>query len=110
MWVGSRGSDLQMETQLIILQTNERNSYAVIIPLIEGNFRSAIQPGNDRGEVILCVESGSTKVKAKNFSACAYLHVGHNPYDIYPEGCVCSSSCSLGNFQAFGRENVAKNY
>ncbi|KAL5852220.1 hypothetical protein ACOSQ3_007338 [Xanthoceras sorbifolium] len=89
MWVGSSGSDLQMETQLVLVQVPELNSYVVIIPLIEGDFRSAIHPGsgdgddhNNVGEVILCVESGSIKVKAKSFSSCAYFHVGANPFDV----------------------------
>ncbi|KAK6913670.1 LOW QUALITY PROTEIN: Glycosyl hydrolases 36 [Dillenia turbinata] len=83
MWVGSNGSDLQMETQLILLQLQEpnSNSYVLILPLIEGNFRAAIHPGNE-GEVILCVESGSTQVKANSFSSCAYFHVGDNPFDL----------------------------
>ena len=38
MWVGSSGSDLQMETQLILLQLPELNSFAVLIPLIEAIF------------------------------------------------------------------------
>lgn len=81
MWVGSNGSDLQMETQLVMLQVPEINSYALILPLIEENFRSAIHPGSN-DEVILCVESGSTKVKGTTFSSCVYLHVGDNPYDL----------------------------
>ncbi|GMY27934.1 stachyose synthase-like [Fagus crenata] len=83
MWVGSNGSDLQMETQLVMLQVPEINSYALILPLIEENFRSAIHPGsNDDVHVILCVESGSTKVMGTTFSSCVYLHVGDNPYDL----------------------------
>ncbi|KAG6757901.1 hypothetical protein POTOM_038227 [Populus tomentosa] len=61
----------------VILQVPELNSYVVALPLIEGNFRSAIQPGNEE-EVILCVERGSTKAKGKSLNSCAYLHFGDN--------------------------------
>ncbi|KAK4483318.1 hypothetical protein RD792_010504 [Penstemon davidsonii] len=81
MWIGSSGSDLQMETQFVILQVPEINSYVLILPLIEKSFRSAIHPGAN-GEVVLCVESGSTKVKEKSFSSCMYFHVSENPYDL----------------------------
>ncbi|GMY27936.1 stachyose synthase-like [Fagus crenata] len=81
MWIGSNGSDLQMETQLVMLQVPEINSYALILPLIEENFRSAIHPDSN-DDVILCVESGSTKMKGTTFSSCVYLHVGDNPYDL----------------------------
>ena len=40
MWVGSGASDLQMETQLILLQLPELNSFAVLIPLIEGKVNA----------------------------------------------------------------------
>ncbi|XP_038723804.1 stachyose synthase-like isoform X2 [Tripterygium wilfordii] len=82
MWVGSNGSDLQMETQLILLRVPELDSYVLVLPLIEGSFRSAIHPGKHEGEVVLCVESGSEKVKGKGFSSCAYLHIGDNPFDL----------------------------
>ncbi|KAL0457509.1 UNVERIFIED_CONTAM: Stachyose synthase [Sesamum latifolium] len=97
MWVGSSGSDLQMETQLVILQVPELNSYVLILPLIEGNFRSAIHPGND-GEVLLSVESGSTQVKGNSFTSCAYLHIGNNPYDLMRDA-FAAVRVHLGTFR-----------
>ncbi|KAJ0034991.1 hypothetical protein Pint_24327 [Pistacia integerrima] len=106
MWIGSSGSDLQMETQLILLQVPELNSYVLIIPLIEGNFRSAIHPGAN-GDVILCVESGSTKVKGKTFSCSAYLHVGDNPYDIMREA-FAAVRVHLGTFRLLEEKTPPK--
>ena len=97
MWIGSNGSDLQMETQVILLQVPEFNSYALILPLIEGSFRSAIHPG-PAGEVVLCVESGSTKVKGSSFSSCAYFHVGDNPYDLFRDA-FAAVRVHLGTFR-----------
>ncbi|KAK0608181.1 hypothetical protein LWI29_026847 [Acer saccharum] len=106
MWVGSNGSDLQMETQLILLQVPEINSYVAIIPLIEGDFRSAIHPGSD-GQVILCVESGSTKVKSKTFSSCAYFHAGANPFDVIRDA-FSAIRVHLGTFRLLEEKKLPR--
>ncbi|MED6168566.1 Tethering factor for nuclear proteasome sts1 [Stylosanthes scabra] len=83
-WVGTSGSHLQMETQWVLLHVPEISSYVVIIPIIEGSFRSALHPGSD-GHVMICAESGSTKVKTSNFDAIAYVHLSENPYNLFRE-------------------------
>jgi stachyose synthetase len=84
MWVGNSGSDLQMETQWVLLNVPEIKSYVIIIPIIEGSFRSALHPGTD-GHIMICAESGSTQVKALNSDAIAYVHVSDNPYNLMKE-------------------------
>lgn len=44
LWVGKSGSELQMETQWVLLNLPEIGSYAVIVPIIEGSFRAALHP------------------------------------------------------------------
>ncbi|KAI3449379.1 hypothetical protein Pfo_006044 [Paulownia fortunei] len=83
-WVGKSGSDIQMETQWVMLDVPEIKSYAVIIPIVEGKFRSALHPGTD-GHMLICAESGSTHVKASSFDAIAYVHVSDNPYTLMKE-------------------------
>jgi len=83
-WVGTNGTDLQMETQWVLLDVPELGSYALILPLIEGGFRSALHPG-DNGHVMICAESGSTQVQSSSFKAIAYVHVSDNPYGIMKE-------------------------
>ncbi|KAJ4727835.1 putative Stachyose synthase [Melia azedarach] len=73
-----------METQWVLLDVPETSSYVIIIPSIDGSFRSALHPGTD-GHVMICAESGSTKVKAPSFDAIAYVHVSDNPYNIMKE-------------------------
>lgn len=106
MWTGSSSSDLQMETQLILLQVPQLNSYVLILPLIEGSFRSAIHPGAD-GDVVLCVESGSTKVKAKAFTSCAYFHIGDNPYDLMRDA-IAAVRVHLGTFRLLEEKEKPK--
>ncbi|KAK4492645.1 hypothetical protein RD792_003463 [Penstemon davidsonii] len=83
-WVGKTGSDVQMETQWVMLNVPEIKSYVVIIPIIEGKFRSAFHPGKD-GHLLICAESGSTRVKASSFKSIAYVHVSENPYTLMKE-------------------------
>lgn len=83
-WVGKCGSDLQMETQWVLLEIPEVKAFALIVPLIEGGFRAALNPGDD-DHVMLCVESGSSKVRESIFKAIAYVHVCDNPYNIMKE-------------------------
>uniref|UniRef100_A0A803M7F4 Stachyose synthase n=1 Tax=Chenopodium quinoa TaxID=63459 RepID=A0A803M7F4_CHEQI len=85
-WVGTSGSDLEMETQWILFEVPEIKSYVLIVPLIEGSFRSALHPG-DHGHVMIRAESGSTLVKSSSFKAIAYIHVSDNPYNIMREAC-----------------------
>ncbi|KAB1216335.1 Stachyose synthase [Morella rubra] len=56
MWVGNSGSDIQMETQWLLLDVPETSFYVIIIPIPEGGFRSALHPGSD-GHVIICALS-----------------------------------------------------
>ncbi|KAL8166609.1 hypothetical protein V2J09_008108 [Rumex salicifolius] len=83
-WVGKSGSDLQMETQWILLNAPEIGAYVIIVPIIESGFRSALQPGHD-DSVMINVESGSTRVKCSSFKEIAYVHVSANPYSIMKE-------------------------
>lgn len=84
MWVGSSGSDLQMESQWALLEVPEIGGYVLILPVVEGSFRSALHPGSD-GHLMICAESGSTKVVTSSFTSIAYVHVCDNPYNLMKE-------------------------
>lgn len=84
MWVGNSGSDLQMETQWVLFDVPEISSYVIIIPIIEGSFRSALHPGSN-DHAMICAESGSTQVKALKFDAIAYVHASDDPFKLMKE-------------------------
>ncbi|TKY61695.1 Stachyose synthase [Spatholobus suberectus] len=105
-WVGNSGSDLQMETQWVLVQVPEIKSYVVIIPIIEKSFRSALHPGSD-GHVMICAESGSTRVKASSFGAIAYVHVSENPYDLMKEA-YSALRVHLNTFRLLEEKTVPK--
>ncbi|KAK6120143.1 hypothetical protein DH2020_046049 [Rehmannia glutinosa] len=67
-----------------MLDVPEIKSYVVVIPIIEGKFRSALHPGTD-GHVLICAESGSSHAKVSSFDAIAYIHVSDNPYTLMKE-------------------------
>ncbi|CAI0455167.1 unnamed protein product [Linum tenue] len=85
-WVGSNGRDLEHETQLLLLDTSPTGGpYVLIVPILEGQFRASLQPGQD-DDVDVCVESGSTKVKASSFHSVVYVHAGNDPFTLMKEG------------------------
>nr|DAD38303.1 TPA_asm: hypothetical protein HUJ06_008944 [Nelumbo nucifera] len=104
MWVGSSGSDIQMETQWVLLDVPELRSYALILPLIEGKFRSALHPGDD-GHVMICAESGSTQVSTSSFNAIAYVHISDNPYNLMKEA-YSAARVHLNSFRLLEEKTV----
>lgn len=73
-----------METQWVLLDVPEIKSYVIIIPLIDGAFRSALHRG-ENGEVMICAESGSARVTGSGFNSIAYVHVSENPFNLMKE-------------------------
>ncbi|ERN03133.1 stachyose synthase [Amborella trichopoda] len=104
MWVGKNGSDIQIETQWVVLEVPEIRSYVLILPLIEGHFRSALHPGPN-GHVMICPESGSTQVKTSSFSSCAYIHISDNPYNLMKEG-YSAARVHLNTFKLIEEKTV----
>ncbi|WOL02959.1 galactinol--sucrose galactosyltransferase [Canna indica] len=80
-WVGSKGSDVEHETQFLLLDHSPESGrpYVLVLPLIEGSFRASLQPGED-DYVDICVESGSACVRSSVFSSCLYMHAGDDPF------------------------------
>eukprot|EP01018_Ginkgo_biloba_P037086 Gb_07183 [translate_table: standard] len=104
MWLGRNGSDLQMETQLVLLDIEDLKSYVLILPIIEGKFRSALHPGSD-DNIDVAVESGSSLVQALNFESCVYLHTSDNPYDLMREA-YTAIRVHLGTFKLLEEKTV----
>ncbi|XP_023000683.1 galactinol--sucrose galactosyltransferase-like [Cucurbita maxima] len=84
-WVGSCGRDIQHETQMMILDTNDQGRpFVLFLPILEGAFRCSLRPGDD-DTVAMWVESGSTTVQASQFRSCLYMQVGKDPYTLVNE-------------------------
>lgn len=105
-WTGSNGRDIENETQILILDRSGtgdcdgRDSgrpYVILLPVIEGRFRSCLQSGED-DNVDICVESGSTKVNESKFKSILYIHVGEDPYTLVKEA-IEAVKIHLGTFK-----------
>ncbi|XP_042496956.1 galactinol--sucrose galactosyltransferase [Macadamia integrifolia] len=84
-WVGDKGSDVEHETQIMILDRSDSGRpYVLLLPLIEGSFRASLQPG-EHDHIDLCVESGSTRVTESSFRSSLYMHVGDDPFNLVKE-------------------------
>ncbi|CAM0884170.1 unnamed protein product [Alopecurus aequalis] len=83
--MGSSGRDVPLETQFIIIEVpatagDSEPVYVVILPLLEGQFRTVLQ-GNDRDEIEICIESGDKAVQTEQGMNNVYIHAGTNPFD-----------------------------
>lgn len=103
-WTGRRGRDLQMETQWVLLDVPELAGagagYVLVLPLVQGSFRSAIFPTEDEDDdgVVICAESGSKAVTATDFRRIAYVHAGDDPYKLMHEAYL-AVRVHLGTFR-----------
>eukprot|EP00252_Welwitschia_mirabilis_P011512 TRINITY_DN25778_c0_g1_i1.p1 TRINITY_DN25778_c0_g1~~TRINITY_DN25778_c0_g1_i1.p1 ORF type:complete len:835 (-),score=-46.09 TRINITY_DN25778_c0_g1_i1:384-2804(-) len=104
-WVGSNGTDLEIETQLLLLDTPSKaaaegfdpHPYVLLLPIMEGQFRASLQPGADN-YVDVCVESCSAAVKSSSFRSCVYVHAGADPYDLMTDA-MRAVRAHLGTFR-----------
>ncbi|CAN6322212.1 unnamed protein product [Urochloa humidicola] len=89
--MGTSGRDVPLETQFMLLESRpgagdeeEEGSgesvYLVMLPLLEGQFRAALQ-GNDRDELEITLESGDKAVQTEQGTYMVYVHAGTNPFD-----------------------------
>ncbi|KAJ1288609.1 hypothetical protein BS78_02G101000 [Paspalum vaginatum] len=89
--MGVSGRDVPLETQFMLLEVpagagdgdddaGDAPLYVVMLPLLEGQFRAALQ-GNDRDELEICIESGDKAVQTEQGAHMVYLHAGDNPFD-----------------------------
>ncbi|KAG0482086.1 hypothetical protein HPP92_010170 [Vanilla planifolia] len=85
--MGTSGKDVPLETQFMLVESKDEDAgdgetiYTVFLPLLEGQFRSALQ-GNERDEIEVCLESGDKDVETKQGMNMVYLHAGNNPFQV----------------------------
>ncbi|PAN44407.1 hypothetical protein PAHAL_9G040600 [Panicum hallii] len=87
--MGTSGRDVPLETQFMLLESRPGAGdgddsgepvYLVMLPLLEGQFRAALQ-GNDRDELEITLESGDKAVQTAQGTYMVYVHAGTNPFD-----------------------------
>uniref|UniRef100_A0A0E0E914 galactinol--sucrose galactosyltransferase n=1 Tax=Oryza meridionalis TaxID=40149 RepID=A0A0E0E914_9ORYZ len=91
--MGSSGRDVPLETQFMLIEVPATAAgdghdgggdgepvFVVMLPLLEGKFRAALQ-GNDDDELQICIESGDKAVQTEQVVNMVYIHAGTNPFD-----------------------------
>ncbi|CAL4990655.1 unnamed protein product [Urochloa decumbens] len=111
-WARRRGQDLQMETRWVLLDVPELAGagagYVLVLPLVQGKFRSAIFPGegdDDDNGVVVCAESGSKNVTGTDIRRIAYLHAGDDPYTLMQEAYL-AARVHLGTFRLIQEKSL----
>lgn len=105
LWTGTSGSDVENETQLLMLDSSPSGRpYVLLLPLIEGPFRASLQ-GGDNNNVDLCVDSGSSKVKSSFFKGSLYIHASNDPFALVKEA-VKVARAHLGTFRLLEEKTV----
>lgn len=73
MLIESKDSEGEGENSSIV--------YTVLLPLLEGPFRSVLQ-GNEKSEIEICFESGDHAVETNQGLHMVYMHAGTNPFEV----------------------------
>ncbi|KAG8378714.1 hypothetical protein BUALT_Bualt07G0014000 [Buddleja alternifolia] len=93
---GSLGSDIPMETQMLLLEVREKSAtcddsssgqsadntfYVLLLPVLEGQFRATLQ-GSCADELQFCVESGDAYVQTTQVTEAVFINSGDNPFEL----------------------------
>lgn len=89
--MGTCGRDIPLETQFMLVESKDSTEggeqedsptiYTVFLPLLEGQFRAALQ-GNDKNELEICLESGDSAVQTNQGLYLVCVHAGTNPFEV----------------------------
>ncbi|GLU20647.1 hypothetical protein SLE2022_368360 [Rubroshorea leprosula] len=87
--MGSSGSDIPVETQMLLLEAIEGTStdsasYVIFLPVLDGEFRSSLQ-GSPSDELQICVESGDPDIVTSQSLKAVFVNYGNHPFDLMKE-------------------------
>lgn len=93
-------SNLPPETQFLLLELEEDGPYAVLLPLIEDNFRATLRPVKNgratNGQLDIRVESGDDAVMKERWDSLLYIGAGWNPFELIDQGVTTAAALSGG--------------
>mmetsp|Transcript_15461 Transcript_15461/g.36752 ORF Transcript_15461/g.36752 Transcript_15461/m.36752 type:complete len:879 (-) Transcript_15461:208-2844(-) len=80
---GSKASEVPPETQFLLIRMSEptdgEQTYAIILPLLAGSFRTCLEAG-EKGTLALRVESGDADVQSHRLQDLAFVSWGPDPF------------------------------
>eukprot|EP01025_Chloroclados_australasicus_P016278 TRINITY_DN1809_c0_g2_i5.p1 TRINITY_DN1809_c0_g2~~TRINITY_DN1809_c0_g2_i5.p1 ORF type:complete len:344 (+),score=49.98 TRINITY_DN1809_c0_g2_i5:4-1035(+) len=99
------------DTQFMLVELQDEDCYAIILPLIDNAFRCTLRPSNGRGlfnngtnngairskyDLILRVDSGDKTVKGNTFSRALFVGAGRDPFELVERGMSAAAYLSGG--------------
>ncbi|XP_010937013.1 probable galactinol--sucrose galactosyltransferase 2 [Elaeis guineensis] len=122
--MGTAGRDVPLETQFMLVESKDGTAevelgaaasdsgeegsaatiYTVFLPLLEGQFRAALQ-GNEHDQLEICLESGDLAVETNQALYMVYMHSGTNPFEVITEA-VKAVEKHMGTFHHRGKKKI----
>ncbi|GFR50303.1 hypothetical protein Agub_g12493, partial [Astrephomene gubernaculifera] len=92
---------LPPETQFLLAELGPEGPYALLLPLIDGDFRATLRPPAKRsegenGELVLRLESGSPDVTGSRWDSVLYIGASWDPYELVDRGVAAAAALSGG--------------
>ncbi|KAL5697914.1 galactinol--sucrose galactosyltransferase [Ranunculus cassubicifolius] len=101
--MGNQGKEIPLETQFLLFESNSEDEsketiYTVLLPLIDGPFRSCLQGNSDTNELELKFESGDSETKASSFTHSLFVNCGSDPFSVITDS-IAAAKKHLGSFR-----------
>jgi len=94
---------LPPETQFLLVELapGGQGAYALLLPLIDGDFRATLRPADYRtrsgeGDLVMRVESGDERVRAPEWRHVLYCAAGSDPFALVERGVAAAARLSGG--------------
>ena len=70
--VGAQARDIPFDTQFLLIEIEEDENYALMLPLVDNGFRAFLHYGDDSDiEIICAAESGDAAVASNGCPDCS---------------------------------------
>ncbi|KAJ9514794.1 hypothetical protein QJQ45_028464, partial [Haematococcus lacustris] len=88
----------EIQFLLVEVQPGGQGPYALLLPLIDGDFRATLRPADPRsgneGDLVLRVESGDARVQAAAWGALLHVSAGSDPFSLVERGVAIAAHLS----------------
>ena len=103
--VGAQARDIPFDTQFLLIEIEEDENYALMLPMVDNGFRAFLHYGDDSDiEIICAAESGDAAVASKEMRA-LYVAVGDNPFDLIKKS-FADVAETTGTFQTLDEKKL----
>jgi raffinose synthase len=103
---GVGAEDIPFDTQFLLIEIEEDQQYALMLPLVDNGFRASLShnAGANRIEVVCAAESGDAAVTCTGMRA-LYVAVGADPFQLVREG-FANVAEATGTFETLENKQI----